>query len=229
MRLRSSKILGISGVEPVTLTDAKSQLRLLPEQTDDDAFMVGLIATGRALIERRLGIALVPKQVRAVYDNEEPPIDWRLAASFMPTLTIQSTQYRAALGITEPYVTLPVSKTLIDASHPLTVAVDDLSTSPAIHTAVSATQYYVDDDSTPGIVRFINMPYVPARGTLTVTYWAGPASPLEVPPQLKSAILLYVGHLYTNREAVVTSGAQPVDLPMAFETLLASESVSGRW
>jgi len=226
MRLRSTNIIGISGVEPVSLTEAKSQLRLLPEQTEDDAFIVGLIATGRALIERRLGIALVAKQVKAIYDNEEPPIDWRLAASFMPTLTIQSTQYRAALGIVEPYVTLPVSKLLYDAQHSLTVAVDELGIYPAVHTTVASTQYYVDADSQPGVVRFVNMPYVPARGTLTVTYWAGPASPMDVAPQLKSAILLYVGHLYVHREAV---GDRADELPLAFETLLASESVTGRY
>jgi hypothetical protein len=42
-------------------------------------------------------------------------------------------------------------------------------------------------------------------------------------------MLLYVGHLYSNRESVIATGAQPVAIPMAFETLLASESVSGRW
>jgi hypothetical protein len=226
MRLRSTTILGITGYEPVTMAEAKSQLRLLPEQTEDDVFINGLIATGRALVERRLGIALVTKQVKAVFDNEEPPIDWRLAASFMPTLTIQSTQYRAALGITEPYVTLPVSKLLIDAQHPLSVVVDDLSTSTAIHTTVSQTQYYVDADSQPSVVRFVNMPYVPARGTLSVTYYAGPLTTGDVAPQLKSAILLYVGHLYLHREAV---GDHAEQLPLAFETLLASESVTGRW
>lgn len=226
MRLRSTAIITQPTTEPVSLSEAKSQLRLLPDQTEDDAFISGLVSTGRALVERRLGIALTVKQIRATYDNEEPPIDWRLAASFMPTLTIQSTQYRAALGIVEPYVVLPQAPMLIDSTHPVTVAVDDLSVSPVVHTTVDASQYYIDSDSKPSYVRFRNMPYVPARGTLTVTYWAGPAG--SIAPQLRSAILLYVGHLYLHREAVVT-GTISEELPLAFNTLLASESITGTY
>jgi hypothetical protein len=81
-------------------------------------------------------------------------------------------------------------------------------------------------DADAGQIRFSSVPSMSDLATLTVTYWAGQTA---ISPQLRTAMLLYVGHLYTNREAVVTSGAQPVDLPMAFETLLASESVSGRW
>jgi len=60
-----------------------------------------------------------------------------------------------------------------------------------------------------------------------VTFWAGTAAGQPIAPQLKSAILLYVGHLYIHREAVSDSAA--VALPMAFETLLASESITGAW
>ena len=227
MRLRSVATITRPVVEPVSLRDAKLHLRLVPEQEDDDQYILGLIATGRALCERRLGVALGLKQLRAVYDNEEPPIDWRLAASFMPTLTIQSTQYRAALGIVEPYVVLPQAPLFVDGSHPLAVTVDDLSVSPVVHTAVDAAQYYVDSDSQPSCVRFRNMPYVPARGTLTVTYWAGPAPGAMIAPQLRSAILLLVGHLYAHREAVTADRME--EMPLAVDTLLASESVTGRY
>lgn len=228
MRLRSLAIVTPPTVEPVTLAEAKSQLRLLPEQTEDDAFVAGLISTGRRLVERRLGVALAPTQLRASFDNEEPPIDWRLAASFMPTLTIQSTQYRAALGITEPYVTLPVAPLLVDNSHPVAVSVIDQSVYPVSTTAVAAAEYYIDLDSQPGVLRFRNVPYVPARGVLQVTYWSGPAPGMKIAPQLRSAILLMVGHLYINREAVIT-GTIAEELPMGVDMLLASESVTGRY
>lgn len=217
MRLRSTAVITQPTVEPVSLAEAKSQLRLMPDQTDDDDLIVGMIATGRALCERRLGVALALKQIRATYDNEEPPIDWRLAASFMPTLTIQSAQYRAALGIVEPYVTLPICPLVVDDQHPLVVAVEGAT--------ISSSTYKIDSDSQPSVVRFSDLPYVPARGVLTVTYWAGPAG--RIAPQLRSAILLMVGHLYLHREAV-TEG-QMSELPMAVDTLLASESVTGRY
>ena len=219
MRLRSCAILTPPVVEPVSLSEAKSQVRLMPDQNDDDRFLLGLISTGRRLVERRLGVALVQTQFRATYDNEEPPVDWRLASSFMPTLSIMSTQYRAALGIQEPFVVLPNPPLLVDSTHPLAIAVDGVTVNPAT--------YQVDADSVPAFVRFDAMPAVPAKGVLTVTYWSGPAAGVPIAPQLRSVILLMVGHLYAHREAVTNEAVS--ELPMAVETLLASESVSGVW
>jgi hypothetical protein len=50
---------------------------------------------------------------------------------------------------------------------------------------------------------------------------------MAIAPQLRSAILLLVGHLYANREATTADGIG--ELPMAFEMLLASESSTGAW
>ena len=221
MRLRSIKVISQPTVEPVSLREAKAHLRLLPDQNDDDQYIVGLIATGRRLIERRLTVSLVATQLRATFDNEEPAVDWRLAASFMPTLNIMSTQYRAALGIVEPFVRLPVSPLLLDSDHPVALSVDGVTVDPAT--------YRIDDDSVPPLIRFDTVPTVPAKSTLVVTYWSGYGGATPCPPQLKSALLLYVGHLYTSREAVVSDGSQPAELPLAFDTLLASECVNGRW
>jgi hypothetical protein len=220
MRLRSIKLVSHPVVEPVSLAEARAQVRLHPDQTDDDLYLTGLIATGRRLVERRLGIALVAQQYRARFDNEEPPVDWRLAASFMPTLSIMSTQYRAALGIVEPYVRLPVSPLLVDGTHPIALSINGTTT-------VDPSNYTADTDSMPGIVRFTTVPTLAAKEYLEVTFWAGIAAGQPIPPQLKSAILLYVGHLYIHREAVSDTSA--VELPMAFETLLASESITGAW
>ena len=220
MRLRSIKLVSHPVVEPVSLGEARAQVRLHPDQTDDDTFLMGLIATGRRLVEKRIGIALVAQQYRARFDNEEPPVDWRLAASFMPTLSIMSTQYRAALGVVEPYVRLPVAPLLVDGTHPVALTVNGT-------TAVDAATYTVDSDSMPGLIRFVSVPTLSARDYLEVTFWAGTAAGQPIAPQLKSAILLYVGHLYIHREAVSDSAA--VELPMAFETLLASESITGAW
>ena len=60
-----------------------------------------------------------------------------------------------------------------------------------------------------------------------MTYWAGVATTNEIPPQLRTAILLFVGHLYAHREAVSEDGA--TELPMAVDMLLASESITGAY
>jgi len=198
VRLRSVVVSTQPTVEPVSLTEAKAQLSLLPEQTDDDALIVGLIAAARRLVERRLGLALAPQQLRARY---EPDGDgWR----------------RAGAGSGPAVLELPIAPVLTGNTYPVAVDVDGV--------AVSSSTYSVDSDSLPGAIRFSSAPSVSDSSTLTVSYWSGPVG--KIPPQLRAAILLYVGHLYVHREAV---GDRADELPMAFETLLASESVNGRW
>lgn len=201
MRLRSVVVATQPTVEPVSLLEAKRQLSLLPEQTDDDQLIVRLLATARRLVEKRLGAALAPQQIRARYDQSDG-YGW----------------YRGPAAIGPAVLELPVSPVLTGGGFPLVVDVDGVT--------VSSSTYAVDADSMPGAVRFSTVPSVGESATLTVTYWAGQNT---IAPQLRSAILLYVGHLYANREAITTTGAQPAEVPMAFETLLASESITGRW
>ena len=199
MRLRSLAVATQPIVEPVSLAMAKAHLSLLPEQGDDDALIVSMIAAARRLIERRLGVALAPQQLRAKFDATDGTGWTRGPDNVGPVV----------LG-------LPVVPVLTGGSYPVALDVDG--------TAVSSSTFTVDADA--GQLRFSSAPQMSDLTTLTVTYWAGQAT---ISPQIRTAILLYVGHLYANREAVIATGAQPVAIPMAFETLLASESVSGRW
>lgn len=199
MRLRSVVVTTQPTVEPVSLTDAKAQLSMLTEQTDDDSLIVGLIAAARRLVERRLGLALAPQQLRARYEVDGD--GWR----------------RAGAGNGPSVLELPIAPVLTGNTYPVVVDLDGV--------AVSSSTYSVDSDSLPGFLRFSSAPTVLDTSTLTVSYWAGPTG--RIPPQLRAAILLYVGHLYAHREAVSTERAEVV--PMAFESLLASESITGRW
>jgi uncharacterized phiE125 gp8 family phage protein len=199
MRLRSLAVATQPIVEPVSLTIAKGHLSLLQEQEDDNDLIVSMIATARRLIERRLGVALAPQQLRAKFDATDG-MGWTRGPDNLGPVVLR----------------LPVVPVLTGGSYPVALDVDG--------TAVSSSTYTVDSDA--GQIRFSSAPQMSDLTTLTVTYWAGQAT---IAPQLRTAILLYVGHLYANREAVIATGAQPVAIPMAFDTLLASESVSGRW
>ena len=199
MRLRSLAVATQPIVEPVSLAMAKGHLSLLPEQEEDDTLIVSMIATARRLIERRLGVALAPQQLRAKFDATDGT-GWTRGPDNVGPVVLR----------------LPVVPVLTGGSYPVAMDVDG--------TAVSSSTYTVDADA--GEVRFASAPQMSDLATLTITYWAGQT---QVSPQLRTAILLYVGHLYSNRESVIATGAQPVAIPMAFETLLASESVSGRW
>jgi uncharacterized phiE125 gp8 family phage protein len=197
MRLRSLAVATQPIVEPVSLAMAKAHLSLLPEQEDDDTLIVSMIATARRLIERRLGVALAPQQLRAKFDATDG-MGWTRGPDNVGPVVLR----------------LPVVPALAGGSYPVAMDVDGA--------AVSLSTYTVDADA--GQIRFSSAPQMSDLTTLTVTYWAGQAT---VSPQLRTAMLLYVGHLYANREA--SSADSPSEVPMAFETLLASESVSGRW
>lgn len=197
MRLRSLVVATQPVVEPVSLAAAKAHLGLVVEQEEDHGQILAMIAAARRLIERRLGVALAPQQLRARFDMADGQ-GWS----------------RGPAGIGPATLRLPVAPVLAGQAYPVAVDVDGV--------AVSGSAYTVDADG--GALRFSSPPPVSDLATLTVTYWAGQE---QIAPQLRSALLLYVGHLYAHREAASTEAV--AEVPMAFEALLASESVSGSW
>lgn len=182
MKPKSVKLLTPPTVEPVSLAEVKQHLRLMPDQTDDDLYLVAQIAAARRLIERRLGIALVASQYRS---------KWDAGAVVLPL----------------------VGPVLTHQDYPLAIVVGD--------TSLDGGDYELDADSSE-----IELDQA-AADEVVATYWAGVYPGQPIAPQLRAAILLYVGHLYANREAA--SMDAPDEVPMAFETLLASESVTGVW
>ena len=52
-------------VEPITLTEAKEHLRILPEYADDDPYVMGLITAARRVAEETNGFSWALKQYRA--------------------------------------------------------------------------------------------------------------------------------------------------------------------
>jgi hypothetical protein len=188
-------------VEPVSLAEAKAQLRILPDFTDDDTLVMGLVATGRRLVERRLGITLMATQYRATFAD---PLD------------LLSNRHESNWWGWSDTLELSYGPLLVDGAHPVAITSAGVTVNPA--------NYVVDADSRPARVRLLN----PGNNSqLVVTYWAGQATAATVPPTLKSAILLMVGHLWANREAVFTSGNNAVVLPMGVEMLLACEAQTG--
>ena len=172
-------------VEPVTLSEAKVQVGLMPDQVEHDRFLLDKIAAGRRLIERRLGITLV------------------------------ATRYRAKWADCPAVLHLPNPPLLMDQDHELEVEVDG--------EAVASGDYEVEEDAMPATVTFDQQP----TGKVQATYWGGVAPGGQIAPQLKAALLMYVTHAFENRGVLAENSA--VELPQAFETLLASESVSGGW
>jgi hypothetical protein len=70
----------------------------------------------------------------------------------------------------------------------------------------------------------------PESGSVTVRWRAGYPTVdgrSTVPAPIRHAILLMVGHLYGSRDAVTTTAAQPAQLPLGVEALLAPYRIWG--
>jgi hypothetical protein len=190
-------------VEPVSLTEARAQLSLMPDQTEFDALLLGQIATARRLIERRLSITLVATRYRATWADGVDPVYHPVGCAGSGWQTGRKVLH------------LPAPPVLISEAYPITVTVDG--------TALASTDYEVDEDSFPAILTLDNQAY----GKIVVTYWAGVAPGGAIEPMIRSAILAYVTHQFENRGVLNTEGGG--ELPQAFETLLAASSWNGGW
>jgi uncharacterized phiE125 gp8 family phage protein len=129
--------------------------------------------------------------------------------------TIYASRYRARWTEETKVLTLPYPPLLVDEDHPLVVTCDG--------DAVPAEDLEVDADAWPGKVTISGSHY----GVKVAQYWAGVPEGSRISRRIHSAILLYAVHMFENRGVLARDSS--VELPQAWETLLASESHSGGW
>lgn len=195
--------LSAPAAEPVTLAEAKRQLRLEVDDTAQDTYLAGLIKAARLQAEMVTRRAFVRRTFRQRLDafpcgSLEP---LRLGPS--PLGEVESIVYIDTAGAEQTW------------SDALYVVDED---------ALPARVLPAYGQSWPSARLQPN--------AVTVTYSAGYAaddgSPTDhaanVPQTIKQAILLLVTHWFENRSPVVTSG-QPIELPHAVGALLWGERV----
>lgn len=189
---------------PVSISDGKAHLRIDPSNTDDDDYVGLLIATATAVVDGPdgwLGRAIMPQTLELSLPaflrdwrrwDYERAEMWRVGHGDLPCRPIQS--------ITSVKYTdgSGVEQTL----------------DPGLYTLVGSSLYIV-----PGAV----LPTIQiGPAGVRIRYLAGYDDAASVPAPIRHAILLMVGHLYQNREAV-TDGRinQPFEMPFGLEALLA--------
>ena len=125
----------------------------------------------------------------------------------------------------------PASEQIEFADPPLQSVVSIIYTDKDGNTAtVQATDYVVYNAVEPGLLVLKGTATWPSVDlmpgpSIVVRYVAGYATPAAVPTIYKQAMLLTIGHLYENREAVVVGTITNV-LPQAAESLLMIDRVS---
>jgi len=194
MKYRSLTTLTEPVNEPVTLFEAKAYLRV--DNTDEDTLISTLITAARQWVESYLDRALILRQLVLRFDTFPVEIE-------LPQPPLSSAGTTTAISLT---YTLETGTTA----------------------TLSSSEYRIDRTSTPGVLRQNYSGSWPGHlndyNSIAVTYWAGYGSGAsDIPPPIKNAILLMVGHLFENRSAVVT-GTITKPIEFALESLLKSKS-----
>ena len=194
MKYRSLTTLTEPVNEPVSLVEAKAYLRV--DNTDEDTLIGTLITAARQWVESYLDRALILRQLVLRFDTFPVEIE-------LPQPPLSSAGTTTAISLT---YTLETGTTA----------------------TLSTSEYRIDRTSTPGVLRQNYSGSWPGHlndyNSIAVTYWAGYGSEEgDIPPAIKNAILLMVGHLFENRTAVVTNtNTKPIEF--ALESLLKSKS-----
>lgn len=193
----------VSTVEPIDLATAKNHLRVL--YTDEDTLIENLITVAREYTERKAGVSLLT-QTWQLYLDRWPRLDrfesWPWMAPpgtiLLPRYPVQSVTSIQWFGTDGSTNTVASTDYVLDAASRIARIV------PA------ATKSW---PSTPALV--------PQNGVI-VTFTAGyGATQTSLPPTLRQAMLLLLGHWYGNREdTVVGTRLVAISIPKSVDALL---------
>lgn len=210
------KLISAPAFEPVTIEEARAHLEAQPygdSDTDaiDDAMILGFVSAARQACEQFTGLSIAPAVIEIALDA------WPSAA-----------------GADGAQIELPGGP----IRRVLQVTVGDPLASDA---AIDPDLYWLDDFAlVPRLMPALGYwPATPAAGYLNairVRYEVGFAAPgeadaassssdseavdpLPLPPAIRAAILLLLGHLYENREAI-NVGNLVTTLPLGVHALL---------
>jgi len=193
-RYRSVRRLTPPAVEPVSLAEAKSHLRV--DTDTDDAYIGTLIKAAREWVEEYLDRSLVYTQWQVKTDQW--PVEFELPRPPVATAgthTAVSLTYESIDGTTK---------------------------------TVPGSEYRVDRDSVPGVVRNVYNGTWPSdalfdSNSITLTFWAGYGpDATNVPQVVQHACLFLIAHWYETRMPVVGTGAVPQQVPLTVRSLLDS-------
>lgn len=190
------KLVTPAATDPVTLAEAKAHMRV--DHDDDDRLIELLISAATNNAERFMGRALVEQTWDFYFDKF---VDGPIELPMPPLIGIDGLFYRGSDGfdVEVPAPTYAAD----DASEPARIFLADGASWPAITSATNVarvrfTAGYPDNDDSP------------------------PA--LNVPPDIKVAILMMTATLYENRETIVI-GQTATMIPWSAEQLLRRHKV----
>ena len=172
----------------ITLELAKQHLRIEPEIIEDDAYITRLIESAYLAIERQTGVAFRERIEEFTLDGFSQHNRKAIELPFTPVQRIESVAYIDSNRVEHA----------LDVS---TLRLDQRGVYPRLYPANNAEW-----------PNTINEPQ-----SVTIQALVGYPDDYE-PADIQTAALLYIGHLYTNREAVI-SGSM-TEVPMGVKYML---------
>lgn len=209
MRYRSLVRTTQPVVEPVTLAEAKLHLRI--DSEDDDALITALISSATRWAEdycdRTFCYTQWTMRADSFYGAVGSPVQFGLRADGNNVEGRQGTVPNLDLELPRP----PMAQ----AGTATAVTITYTPSASGTTATLDATEYRVDRQATPGVCRPLYGKTWPShlvdQNSTTVTWWAGySADGTGVPPQVKSAILMIVSHLWSNRDAAAETALNEV-------------------
>lgn len=217
MRYRSLVRVSEPAHTPVTLAEAKNQLRI--DYADDDNLIATLILAATRWTEdycdRTWCHTSWELRLDSFYGPVGSPVQFGLRADGNNIEGRQGTVPNLDVVLPRP--------PMVTAGTATTVIVTYTPSAGAATTTLSAAQYRVDRRSTPGVCRPLYGQTWPShlvdQNSTTVTWYAGYSNDgTSVPAAAKAAILMLVAHLWKNRE--MTTETALSEVPVGTRALL---------
>lgn len=217
MRYRSLVRATEPAAYPVTLTEAKAHLRI--DTTDDDTLITNLIATATRWAEDYCDRTFCGTQwqmrIDSFYGAIGSPVQFGLKADGNNIEGRQGTVPNLDIELPRP--------PMIQSGTATAVTITYTPSAGASTATLDATTYRVDRQATPGAARPLYGQTWPShlvdQNSVTVTWWAGySADGTSVPAPVKSAILMLVSHLWSNRDAAAEKAL--AEVPFGTKALL---------
>lgn len=181
--------------EPVSLDEAKSQLRV--DGDDENDFITGLITAAREHVEQTARRSLITQT-------------WRLNLDAWPCGPSTGSGRGDEIELPKPPLQSVTSVVYKD--------------SVGAQTTLSTAAYIVDTDSEPGRIvlaygqSWPSLTLYPAN-PIQITYVTGYGAAADVPAWAKQAIKLIIGHWYENREDTI-AGTIIKGIPLGADSLI---------
>lgn len=217
MRYRSLVRSTPPTTDPVTLAEAKNHLRI--DYSDDDDLITALIGAATRWTEdycdRTWCHTKWTLRLDSFYGPVGSPVQFGLRADGNNIEGRKGTVPNLDVELPRPPIVFSGVNTAVTITY--------TPSAGAATTTLSATEYRVDRNSTPGVCRPLYGQTWPShlvdQNSTTVTWWAGYSGDgTSVPATAKAAILMLVAHLWKNRE--MTTEAALSEVPVGTRALL---------